>query len=184
MKVYWNRFYSTNQMDAEIKQNLEKDGMTMWLRGRIICLYHTARNITGMSVTITYLLTPWSSPWEANRCSASQEIPSILCNPKDHYHSHKCLPPVPILSQLDPVHSPHPTSWRFIFIWYSHLCLGLPSGLFPSGFPTKTLYMHLLPPYVPHALPISFLSILTPEKYFYDEPLIEIWQILKWAQCM
>ena len=33
---------------------------------------------------------------------------------------------------------PHPTSWRPILI-SSHLRLGLPSGLFPSGFPTKTL---------------------------------------------
>ena len=30
---------------------------------------------------------------------------------------------------------PHRTSWRS-----THLCLGLPSGLLPSGFPTKTLY--------------------------------------------
>jgi len=28
----------------------------------------------------------------------------------------------------------------------SHLCLGLPSGLFPSGLPTKTLYTPLLSP--------------------------------------
>jgi len=41
---------------------------------------------------------------------------------------------------------PHPTSWRSIFILSSHLCLGLPSGLFPSGFPTKTLYTPLLSP--------------------------------------
>ena len=40
---------------------------------------------------------------------------------------------------------PHPTSWRSILI-SSHLCLGLPSGLFPSGFPTKTLYMPLPSP--------------------------------------
>ena len=32
------------------------------------------------------------------------------------------------------------------FECFPHLCLGLPSGLFPSGIPTKTLYMPLLSP--------------------------------------
>jgi len=56
---------------------------------------------------ITYLLTYFmeqSSSREANRFAASQKIPSILWNPKVHYRIHKCPPPVPILSQLDPVH--------------------------------------------------------------------------------
>ena len=40
--------------------------------------------------------------------------------------------------------SSHPTSCTSIFILSSHLSLGLPSGLFPSSFPTKTLYEPLL----------------------------------------
>ena len=75
------------------------------------------------------------SPWEANWLSASQEIYGVC----------KWLLPVPVLSQIKPVHAPHPSSWRSIFI-FSHLCLGLPSGLFPSGFPTKTLFTSLLSP--------------------------------------
>jgi hypothetical protein len=52
------------------------------------------------------------------------------------------------LSWASPVHSiyPHPTSWRSILILSTHLLLGLPSGLFPYAFPTKTLYTPLSSP--------------------------------------
>ena len=43
------------------------------------------------------------------------------------------------LSWASPIHSiyPHPTSWRSILLLSTHLCPGLPSGLFPSGFPQQ-----------------------------------------------
>ena len=46
------------------------------------------------------------------------------------------------LSWASPIQSiyTHLTSWRSILILSAHLRLGLPSGLLPSGFPTKTLY--------------------------------------------
>ena len=50
------------------------------------------------------------------------------------------------LSWASPIQSiyPHPTSWRSSLILSNHLRLGLPSGLLPSGFPSKTLCTPLL----------------------------------------
>ena len=101
---------------------------------------------------------------EANRSSASQEIPLILFNPKVHSRIHNSPPPLSILSHIDPVHSPIHLP-KIILILSSHLRLCLPSGLLPSGFPTKTLYAPLLSPYVLHALPISVFLIWSPEWY-------------------
>ena len=52
------------------------------------------------------------------------------------------------LSCASPIQStyPHPTSWRSILILSTHLRVGLPSGLFHSGFPTKILYASLSSP--------------------------------------
>ena len=54
-----------------------------------------------------------------------------------------CPYPEPVQSSP---YTPHLTSWRFIRILSFHLCLGLPNGLFPSSFPTKTPYTPLLSP--------------------------------------
>jgi hypothetical protein len=87
--------------------------------------------------------TRHSSSSEANSSSDSQEIPHIFTNPKLHCCFHDSLPFVPTLSQIKPIHAPHPIFWRYILISSSHLCLGLASCLFHSGFPTKTSYAFL-----------------------------------------
>ena len=87
-----------------------------------------------------------SPSWEANRFSAGQQIPRILWNPKVHCRVYKSPPPVPVLSQINPVHAPHHTSWWSILILSSHLRLGLTNGLFPSRVPTNILYAPLFSP--------------------------------------
>ena len=93
---------------------------------------------------LTYSMQQISS-WEAKPFWASQEIFRILWNPKVHHRIHKCPPPVPILSLLDPVHTPTFYSWRSILILSPHLCLGLKS-VFSLRFPHQNpVYTSTLP---------------------------------------
>jgi hypothetical protein len=80
-----------------------------------------------------------SHSWEAASFSPTKEFP-ILCNPNICYRVRKSPPLAPILSHINPAHTPNSISLRYILISFSHLCLRLPSGLFHSGFPTKILY--------------------------------------------
>ena len=102
--------------------------------------------------------------WEANRFSASQEIPRVLWDPKVHYRIHNSSPSLRVLSKTDSVHaSSHFSKIHFNTTLPSKPCH--PSGLLPSGPPTKTLYATLLASFVLHALPIAVFLTWSPKWY-------------------
>ena len=99
--------------------------------------------------SLTYLLTPWCRvlPEQLTGFQLVKKFPAFHGTRRfiTALTSFRHLS----LSWSSPIQSiyPHPTSWRSILILSTHLRLGLPSGLFPSGFPTKTLYT---PPFLTH----------------------------------
>ena len=89
-----------------------------------------------LSILLTYSMVQ-SPSWETNWFAASQDIPRISRKPKVHYCTHKRPPSVSILGQPNPVHIPTSNLLEIHPNIIHHLRLGLPSGLLPSGFPSK-----------------------------------------------
>jgi len=117
------------------------------------------RQLVNKTDIFIYLLTPRSRVLLEKLTSFQ-----IVKNPKVHHRIHKCPPPVAIRSQFNPLHATTSIFLKILLL-FSHLHLDISNGLFPSYFPTKTLYAPLLSPYLLHAPSISFFPIFSPEKY-------------------
>jgi len=94
------------------------------------------------------------SPWKVKSSSVTQEIPRILWNRRfiaAFARARSCSSPEPDKS----CPFTHPIFPKFILILSFHL------SLFPSGFPTKTLYAPPLSTYVSHASFISFVMLIS-----------------------
>ena len=95
--------------------------------------------------TYTYLLTPRCRvlPEQLTGLQLNKKFPAFHGTPR--FITALTRVRQLSLSYASPIQSiyPHPTSWRSILILSTHLRLGLPSGLFPFGFPTKPLYTPL-----------------------------------------
>ena len=112
---------------------------------QIACIY--------LNVSILTYSMQRNTSWEANRFTASQELPRILRNPKVHYRILKCLPPVPILNHLDPVHTP---KTHFLKI---HLNIILPST---PGSPKWSLTIRLSQQNPVHASTLTHTRYIPP----------------------
>ena len=94
-----------------------------------------------LTIILTYLLTPWCrflleklTGWKlVKKFPAFYGTRSFITALTSVRHLS--------LSWASPIQSinPHPTSWRSILTLFSHLRLGLPSGLFPSGYRSSSI---------------------------------------------
>ena len=118
---------------------------------------------------ITYLLTysmEHSPSWEANRFSASQEIPTFYWTRSFNttFTSARQLS-ISWVSSIQSI-APHPTSWSSVLILSSPYIWVIQVVIFPRVSPPNPLTGLSSFPYVLHTPPTSFFSILSPEQYW------------------
>ena len=115
---------------------------------------------------LTYLFTPWSGVLleKLTGLQLVKKFPAFYMEPEVHYRIHKCPPPVPILSQLGPVHTPT-SHFRKI-----HLNIIIPSTL---GSPKWSLSLRFL-----HKNPLPHMRYMPRQSHSsrYDDPNNSGWR--------
>jgi hypothetical protein len=101
-----------------------------------LVLFCSLHQTSFIITTVSNSMKPGPSR-EASSRQAAQEIPKISWNPKVYWHTYSEEPAIRVIWIRS---IPHPVSLRSILIIYSHLRLGLPTALFPSGFLIKIFY--------------------------------------------
>jgi hypothetical protein len=143
--------------------------MTVCAATKLTFLFGITKHWNKFSVWLQPINSMEQSPWEANSFSASQEIPRILRNLDVHYHIRMSLPPVPVLSQINPVYTLYPTSWRSVLLLFFLLCLDFQVITYAWVSPPKPC-MHLA---------CTCYMPLTSHSWF-DHPNNVLW----WVQTM
>jgi len=77
---------------------------SVYCTNEMLCINYILTHV--LNYFCTYLNCMEQRPsWEADRILASNAFSRISGNPKFHYRVYKCPPPVPVLSQINPVHA-------------------------------------------------------------------------------